>query len=415
MSGGLGGPHPDDDPVRVGPSPLSIRRYELDIDRGVAIVELADGGGHHVLPLPVPLTRAQAGMRRAVYDSVKHQFAVTLPMGDVIVLDMVAPGSPWPAPEHPVVYLDQLHWITLAQCRWTPEKLSSEPERIAGERIIELARRRAICLPFSAGNLTEMTQMGGRRRRHLATTILGLSCGWQMRNPVTIRRRELEAIFSGGDPRVADPFTLQVGEVFIDGLPPAEAPADFPSDWRHWFQSMTAVNAMVASMIDEEKIPKTDGDEMAAGWASSHHDLAVYMREHRFSKEQVRRGALDKLAYDLAPEITAAAEASDLGKAELTAWIEDSFKDDLARMPYLGRQHEVIHLRLSNADDRWERKDLTDVNYLSCAAAYADVVVGEKKTCEYLKRSRNRVLDGAFVCRKLADAVARLDELLATA
>jgi hypothetical protein len=147
----------------------------------------------------MPLTRSRAGMKRAVYETAEHEFAVTLPMGEEVILEMVGPGAPWPAPMHPVVYLDQLHWITLARCLWAPEKLG-EADRGAAARLIELARERKICLPFSAGNLTEMTQMDGRHRRHLATTILRLSRGWQMRNPIAIRRGELDATCSTGSP-----------------------------------------------------------------------------------------------------------------------------------------------------------------------------------------------------------------------
>jgi hypothetical protein len=81
-------------------------------------------------------------------------------------------------------------------------------------------------------------------------------------------------------------------------------------------------------------------------------------------------------------------------------------------MPYLGRHHEVIHQRLSNADDRWEANDLTDINYLACAAGYADVVLAEKKSSEYLKRVRDRAPRGAFVCRRLVEAVAHLEALI---
>jgi hypothetical protein len=64
---------------------------------------------------------------------------------------------------------------------------------------------------------------------------------------------------------------------------------------------------------------------------------------------------------------------------------------------------------LSNADDRWEHNDLTDVNYLACAAGYADVAVGEKKMSEYLRRAGARAPSGASVYRTLPDAVVGLE------
>ena len=80
-------------------------------------------------------------------------------------------------------------------------------------------------------------------------------------------------------------------------------------------------------------------------------------------------------------------------------------------MPYVGRLHEVLYHRLRNADDRWERKDLIDMNFLCCAAGYADIVVGEKQTSEYLRRATSRCVPGAVVCRRLPEAVEALRRL----
>jgi hypothetical protein len=399
---------------KPGPGPdlplTSFRRLEIDFESGLAKIEVADGAAEG-FPLQSPPTVAEAGMRRGVYDTASHEFVVTLPMGEEVALEMVGPGMPWPAPPGPVVYLDQLHWITLAQAVWAPEKIEAPVQR-AAERLIELARERAVCLPFSAGNLTEMTQMDGRRRRHLATLILELSRGWQMRNPIAVRGEELGAILRGQDPQIADVFTLRTGEVFAHGLKPVDPPDDFPPEWQHWFKNLTAVSAMVAGMIDDEPLSAVEGKAMAERWAGDHHDLALRLRQGESSKAEVRRASLAKLASDLASEIVPAAQAAGLNQGQLAEWYEGDFEGDLARMPYLGRQYEVIRQRLSNADDLWEANDLTDINYLSCAAAYADVMVGEKKTTEYLKRARNRVPDGAFLCRRLSEAVAHLEGIL---
>lgn len=134
------------------------------------------------------------------------------------------------------------------------------------------------------------------------------------------------------------------------------------------------------------------------------------MREHKTPKEHVRLNARARFLNDMAQEIVGAARNAGLDQASLDRWLADGFEDDLARMPCLGRQYEVIHQRLSNADDRWEGNDLTDINFLACAAGYADVVVGEKKVSEYLRRVTPRVTEGAFVCRRLSDAVEWLQE-----
>lgn len=58
--------------------------------------------------------------------------------------------------------------------------------------------------------------------------------------------------------------------------------------------------------------------------------------------------------------------------------------------PYLGRAREVLHDRLVNADDRWEGNDLSDLQFLSCAAGDCDVVVGERKHANLLHRAARR-------------------------
>lgn len=392
-----------------GPPVASVRSYRLDIEQQMATIKLADGS-LHALPFPRYLTTTEAGIRSVVYTE-EHELSVTLPMGDEVVLEMVDPRrSTPPSPPRPVVYLDQLHWVTLAQQLWSPEK-APRSEQAAAERLIDLAQKREITLPISSANLTEMTQMDGRHRRHLATTMLGLSRGWQMRNPIEIRGRELRSVLAGGDPRVEDIFTLEPGAIFDGGLKPLDASADFPPEWQQWLDNISAVNAMIATLIADEKISNSEGKAMAETWGKSHHELAVYMREHRTPKEHIRLAARARLFSDLDVEIEAAIREVGPSEQQLVGLFQDGVESDLSRMPYLSRHHEVIHQRLSNADDRWEANDLTDINYLACAAGYADVVVGEKKLCEYLKRVEKRVPSGAVVCRKLSAAVEHLETM----
>jgi hypothetical protein len=394
-----GGPSP-------GPPLSALRSYGLDLDRQLAIVELPDGSRHE-LPLPRTLLPREAGLRQAVYHSAEAELEVTLPAGDKVTLEMVDPGGRIRRVSEPVVYLDQLHWVTLAQSRWAPEKVATG-ERAAAAELIALARSREIIVPLSSANMTETTQMDGRHRRHMATMLLSVSRGWQMRNPITVRGAEIRAALTGADPSVRGVFTLDPGAVFAGGLAAPEAPADFPPEWQRWFQTMTSVNAMVAAIIDDDGIDNAEGMAMAAAWARSHYELARYMREHRTPKEHRRLAARGKLIGDLQQELLAAAASEEIDGERLGAWLQSGLPEDLARMPYLGRQHEVILERLSNADDHWEANDLADVNYLCCAAGYADFLVAEKKLGGYLNRVEGRVPEGAFVCRKLADVIEPL-------
>jgi hypothetical protein len=396
----------------AGPPLSALSSYGLDLDRQLAIVELADGTRHE-LPLPRTLHTREAGLRRAIYRTAEAELEVTLPAGDEVILEMVDPGGRIRRMPGPVVYLDQLHWVTLAQCRWAPEKVAAG-ERAAAEELIALARRREITVALSSANMTETTQMDGRHRRHMATTLLAVSRGWQMRNPIAVRGREIRAALAGADPAVEGVFTLDPGAVFAEGPAAPAAPADFPPEWQRWFQTMTSVNAMVAAIIDDEGIKNADAKAMAAAWGRSHHELAKHMRENHTPKEHRRVAARGKLIGDLRQELAAAAAAEEIDGERLGRWLEGGLEDDLGRMPYLGRQHEVILERLSNADDHWEANDLADVNYLCCAAGYADFLVAEKKLCGYLNRVERRVPQGAIVCRKLAEVIEPLRAAVAS-
>ena len=78
-------------------------------------------------------------------------------------------------------------------------------------------------------------------------------------------------------------------------------------------------------------------------------------------------------------------------------------------MPYVGRLSEVLYLRLRNADEKWEANDLNDLNFLCAAAGYADIIIGEKKTIEYLRRAESRVPPSSQLCRQLSEAVGLLN------
>lgn len=69
-----------------------------------------------------------------------------------------------------------------------------------------------------------------------------------------------------------------------------------------------------------------------------------------------------------------------------------------------------MHFRLVNADDHWDEHDLIDMMYFPCAAHYADYVVCEKKTGDYLQRVAHHRAEGATVVTSIRDLVAALGE-----
>ncbi len=97
--------------------------------------------------------------------------------------------------------------------------------------------------------------------------------------------------------------------------------------------------------------------------------------------------------------------ASGLSPETFADWLRSDAEDDIAAAPYLGRMRDVIHFRLRNADDRWQPNDLIDMLFLPCAAAYADIVMAERKTGDYLERAERSRCDGARVVTSFSELV----------
>jgi hypothetical protein len=308
-----------------------------------------------------------------------------------------------------VVYLDQLHWVSLAKQRHAPEKVN-EATASAATTLIELAEAQRILLPLSAGHLTEMAHLQGRWRAHLGRTLLALSRGWQMSNPVAVRETEFLRAMRGESSRARAVFTLQP-EVLFAASKPSEPAIDLPPPFDDLLPRVTWASALYAAVLDEEAVDAREGNKAAERWAAGFPSLARYMREHKTSAEHARINTRARLIADLGDETALAAQRAGLSPEQYSLWLNDELPDRLREMPYVGRLHEVLYHRLRNADDKWERNDLIDLNFLCCAAGYADIVVGEKQTSEYLRRAASMSAPGAVVCRTLPEAIDSLERL----
>lgn len=360
--------------------------------------------------MPAVMAAADVPFLRSKYDLTSNTLSFTVPNGEQLIVEVGAAGATdGPPAGRPVVYLDQLHWVSLARRRHAPEKLNDATANAAA-RLIQLAEAQRIVLPLSAGHLTEMAHLEGRWREHLGLTIMGLSRGWQMRNPVAVRRTEFISAMRGELPRALGVITLQPEVLFAASN--ATGPAsDLQRPFDDLLPRLTWVSAVYAAVLDDESVDMRSGHEAAERWAADFPRLAQYMREHKTSAEHARINTRARLLADLGNETAIAAEQAGLTPAQFSEWLRDELPDRLGEMPYVGRLHEVLYHRLRNADDKWERNDLIDMNFLCCAAGYADIVVGEKQTIEYLRRAASNSAPGAVVCRTLPEAVEALSRL----
>ncbi len=94
-------------------------------------------------------------------------------------------------------------------------------------RLIVMARERAVILPLSSAHLVEAPTRG-HRRHHLITTMLELSHGWQMVNPVKVRRQELDAVLRGSAAAAEGVFSLEPGAMFISDTQPTRVSSELP-------------------------------------------------------------------------------------------------------------------------------------------------------------------------------------------
>jgi hypothetical protein len=222
------------------------------------------------------------------------------------------------------------------------------------------------------------------------------------------RHEEILAALEGREPRATGVFTLQPWELFTEDLGRTTVPEGVMPGWDEIFPRLTAASAIYSMLISDEKIDLTDGWIRADAWAALHQELSEFLREDGATGKRVELDARGRLLGDLTTEIAHTAHQSGIDPAAFAAWLDGPSQEAIAAMPYLGRLEQLLIHRLRNADDKWERNDLNDMNFLACAAGYADVVVGEAQTTDYLARADRALTPRAFVCAKLPQAIEHL-------
>ena len=216
--------------------------------------------------------------------------------GENIAAELPTAGNPAPLRNRPVVYLDQKDWSSLAKCRYDPDRVEPLAERKAAEAIIDLVRRHKIILPISAGHMSETCKLTNSSHRYeLALTILELSQGWQMRDPLAVRRYEvrnslLSSLRAAG-PSPISAFTLEANALHSGRrheVVRAE-PDDRDQNIEFVVNALTAYVATADILLEDESIEL----EPTPGWVQRFrnvHGLAVGPVRHICPKTQTDRG-----------------------------------------------------------------------------------------------------------------------------
>jgi hypothetical protein len=368
----------------IWPPPRSVT---VDASARIYSVVMSDGV---ILTAPIPpdLEVGWEGLARSVADLAHRELELTLTTGGSVALALGwSDGGDDPPPGSTVVYLDQNHWVTLAQHVHAPDRVRAA-EREGAQALVELASSGGVILPLSSAHLRE-TAPSGKHRQDLALTMLELSRGWQMRHPLAVRRRELAAALSGAEPRCEQVFTLEPDVVFGESTP-VPTPPDFPPVWQEMHRRVVSATANVAVMLEEDDPAADPGAAERERWLSAYREHARRVQEKKLSREEVRRIAHATLLSDVFKEAKQAALLANADDKALAAWLAERSTADFERAPQLRTLEDMLYHRLRNPDDHWQGNDLLDMHFLSCAAGYADLVVAERKFGDYLKRARRR-------------------------
>ncbi len=328
--------------------------------------------------------------------------------GDEIVFELPKLGDNDRLAGQLVVYLDQNQWSAIAKARLEQDGVR-QVDTEAVRQLFKWVNESRIILPAASGHYFETTKRYDAAKRYsLGLTILQLSGGWQMRDPLQVRRDELRSALScrymgsDGPPRAADVFSLEPNVIHgpMRGGAPHEALRGFPPEAALGHEALTSATALIDVMLDLERIePGRD-----AGWSAANQRFSDWLDSADRDSQQKRQSIDVFLLSDMGTEIAEEAVAAGLTAEQVNDWMMKYAASDIRQLPALGLFREMLHERHLNKGTTWRPNDLTDMLYLSCAAGYADVVVCERHMSSMMRQGIKRLDRSVRVYPRLREA-----------
>lgn len=394
-------------------SRLSITLITMDRAASCTVFTRSDGKEAR-LPLdPSPFEDTSVVARLDFSPAFGALLATTL-TGDQILFEMPLEGAGDQLAGRLVVYLDQNQWSTLSNACHDEQK-SSEENQAAGRKLMEWVEQRRIVLPASAGHYYETGKRFSTDKRYdLGLTVLQYSRGWQMRDPLQIRRNELHDAFCHrldrpSNVRSAPVFTLDPDALFSPTRwTGSELPPTFQNRLAFQAKALIAASSSIDAMLDTERVE--EGPE--TGWTAASQRFSDWLDELDQDSQQKRRAIDIHIVNDLQQDLAEEAAAAGVSNELFRQWGFKGLVRAIGGSPAVGLFREMLHSRHLNKGTTWRPNDLTDMIYLSCAAGYADFVVCEKHMRDPLQHGLKRMGRSAQVYRRLADAVAAIEEAL---
>lgn len=112
---------------------------------------------------------------------------------------------------------------------------------------------------------------------------------------------------------------------------------------------------------------------------------------------------------DTSVEIAKEAHAIGLTPDEMRIWVEQQARTEIKTMPTLGLFSEILQQKHLNSGANWTSNDSVDLMYLTCAAGYADYVVGDNSQISQIEQALRRLGRPKNVYRNLRDLVIALE------
>lgn len=372
------------------------------------------GGMAMSLPLDPNPFGPTSQVESATYVAAENQLVVETTRGDSIVIELPTISEMVPLENRRVVYLDQRDWSTLSKAVYAPHRVTGN-QRAAAQDLMQLVANRSVILPMSSAHMAETCQWThGDARYELALTILQFSAGWQMRNPLAVRRNEIsESFLRFRDmPTASSPvITLEPNAVLessiaavIDEETAPGASADQLAKMQLVASAFQAMAGIVDTMLDGEHVALKPPDGWVEGQQRFTGLLAAENRDSRQKRKIINAFFLNDSRFELA----AVALKSGLGAAEFEQWVLTQSESEIAAMPAFGLFREVMVEKHLNAGIRWKKNDLTDIMYLTCGAAYSDYIVCEGSLGGSLKSGLRRLGRPINVMRSLDELVRQL-------
>jgi hypothetical protein len=372
----------------------------VTVDRETSSVVLVRSDGKEAcFPLESAPFADSSVLSRLNYSPAMDSLLAVTRADDNILFELPKQGGAGQLAGRLVVYLDQNHWSAVAKA--SDDLGVGDKDREAARQFAEWVQQRQIILPASSGHYYETTKkFDTGTRYHLGLTILQLSRGWQMRDPLQVRRNELYNAFrrrfaEGTAVRHSPVFTLNPSVVHGPwrGEKSYMSPPDFSSDAVFQHEALTSATALIDVMLDTERCePGPD-----AGWTQANQQFSDWLDSEPRNPQQKRKSIDGLLLTDLSKQIAEEAHSAGMTIEQVRHWIPKQATDDIRQLPATGIFREMLHDRHLNKGTVWKLNDLTDMVYLSCAVGYADFVVCEHHMASVLTQGL-RCLGGHCTC-----------------